>query len=260
MADSGKEFLLARSISAAQGPQRDVLESCKNITRVALIGESITLPAIERWYQLQAEEDIDPKTLSAHIDFLGSYVEQLFKFLPTIRALKHQDLLLNEIKRTKLDSAAGGASMDVTTSEDAGSTKIGFGSSKREQNTKIDILDIMHDNLEKVRLIPLQSPLVEKSRIKLEQVFHEASFRRGLSKGAENHEIRKVHEALSRKLGMNWPCSQREVLMLTLLCLGHILPSQNTGEAPLDIVSKADMDAVGQMLSTAVAQTRFVSD
>lgn len=151
--------------------------------------------------------------------------------------------------------------MDVTTSEDAGGTKIGFESSKLEQKKEMDILDIMHDNLEKVRMIPLQSPLVEKSRIKLEEWFHEASLRRGLSKDLENHEIRKVHEALSRKLGMMvWPCSRSEDLMLTLLCLDHILPSNDTGGAPLDRVSKADMDAVGQMLSTAVAQTRFASD
>lgn len=241
-----QEHLLLVWISQATGPTRSRLESCRETTRVALIGDGITQLGIERWYALQAEERFDPKPPEAHIPYIASLIEIHFDILPAIRGIRHENLLRAEadsdrVKATKTTAQSGNLILNpqkplhqaVETSSQAG---------QELSANELDTLDLVDNNIRQVQRIPLQSPLVEKSCGKLEQWSREAAWRRGLAQQADNAEVRKMQEAISNKLA-------------------KISSSTDAKKARLTgaKVSEKDMEELGGLLSTAASQLRFVS-
>lgn len=172
---------------------------------MALIGEDITQLGVERWYALRSEERFDPKPVEAHLSYIGSLVEILFDILPAIRGIRHESLLRAEMERNKNESTK-------TTSQSQNliisphNALVQAEESVHQDNeelsaNELDTLDLVDSNIRKVKRIPLQSPLIEKSCHKLEKWSIEAAVRRDLAQQADNAEIRKVQGDISQKLG-----------------------------------------------------------
>ena len=197
------EYLLTFWSSQTEGLQRDRLDACRVATRVALIGDSITQIGIERWYALQTEQGSEPKTPDQHIVYMQSQIENLFEILPAIRGLRQEDLLSTE-SRAELAAAPDVAAAMLVTASSSGPAPAEPESSTTSRATSADrftAVDLIEDNIERVKRISLPSPLVEKNRKALEEWGIEASFRRGFAQKSDSAEVRKVQKALAVKLG-----------------------------------------------------------
>lgn len=175
-------------IPKATGSARSRLERCRETTRVALIGDGITQYGIERWFALKSEEEIEAKTVDIYLTYLGALLDILFGILPAIRYVRHEILLEHEREREVQEAAKGTTHAKLPVADS-------------EALEAIDTLDLVDSNLREVRRIPLHSPAIEKSALRLEQWSREAALRNGIAQQADNAEVRKTQEAISKKLG-----------------------------------------------------------